>query len=68
MKTVTYGWLTRKHPTPSLSYSSNKYQYYYCPEDEEHPFVGNYKMVKIKKAYVIHQNRQRFGIEDERLE
>lgn len=64
MKTVTYGWLMRKTPTPSLAWSSNKYQYYYCPENEENPFNGPAQIVKIKKAYVVKKNRERFKTEE----
>lgn len=62
MKTVTYGWLIHKNPIPSLAYCSNKYQYYYCPTDENNPFADG-KMVKIKKDYVIKQNIKRYGEE-----
>ena len=64
MKTVTYGWLIKKYPAPSLDHSSNKYQYYYCPNDAENPYIGTYKMVKIKKDYVIKQNKIRFPSEE----
>lgn len=60
MKTVTYGWLIRKYPTPSLAWSSNKYQYYYCPSDAEHPYTASATIVKIKKDYVIKKNAERW--------
>ena len=65
MKTVTYGWLIRQYPTPSLAWSSNKYQYYYCPTDVENPFNCPGKFVKIKKVYMVEQNKKRWGTEDE---
>lgn len=55
MKTVTYGWLMRQNPSPSLAWSSNKYQYYYCPTDAEHPYASDAIIVKIKKNHVIHK-------------
>lgn len=60
MKTVTLGWLLRKTPTPSLAWSSNKYQYYYCPNNADNPFGDGGHMVKIKRDYVIKQNRERW--------
>ena len=59
MKTVTLGWLLRKTPTPSLAYSSNKYQYYYCPVLENR-CTDEDKMVKIKKAYVVKYLKEKY--------
>lgn len=59
-KTVTLGWLLRQYPVPSLAYSSNKYQYYYCPTDAENPYNCPATIVKIKKDYVIKKNEEKW--------
>jgi hypothetical protein len=56
MKTVTLGWLRRygngnENLIPSLEYSTQKYQYYFCPTNAERPFAEGGFTVKIKRAY-----------------
>ena len=65
MKTVSITWLRERHPTPSLVYCSEKYQYYICPTSEENPYNCPYIMVKARKSYIQNSLKKIYPQENE---